>query len=471
MKLHPVILSGGSGTRLWPLSRSAVPKQFLALASDLSLLQETCVRAAAAADAPPIIVCNQDHRFLVAEQLRKAQVNSHSIVLEPFGRNTAPAVAVAALALVNDDPEALLLVLPSDHVIRDVGGFARAVKLAAVAAEKGALVTFGIKPTRAETGYGYIRKGRAMPDASGCYELDAFVEKPDAQTAGKYLASESYYWNSGMFVFGAQAYLSELSRLRPDMYAACQRALEHGHRDLDFLRLDEESFRSCASDSIDYAVMEHTQNAVVVPVDIGWSDVGSWDALWEISEKDQHQNVTRGDVHLREATNTYVNAQSRFVAAVGVEDLVIVETSDAVLVATKDKVQQVSKVVDYLKAAGRQEHINHAKVYRPWGSYESLDEGSRFQVKRIIVKPGEKLSLQRHHHRAEHWVVVCGTAQVTRGDEVLLLTENQSTYIPLGTAHRLENPGKMILEIIEVQSGGYLGEDDIVRLDDVYGRH
>ena len=470
MKLHSVILSGGSGTRLWPLSRSAVPKQFLALASDLSLLQETCVRAKAAADASPIIVCNQDHRFLVAEQLRKAEVKAHSIVLEPFGRNTAPAVAIAALALVNDDPEALLLVLPSDHVIRDVEGFAEAVKLAAVAAAKGALVTFGIKPTRAETGYGYIRKGRAMSDASGCYQLDSFVEKPDAETAGKYFASEAYYWNSGMFVFGAQTYLSELSRLRPDMYAACQRALEKGHRDLDFLRLDEESFRACASDSIDYAVMEHTQNAVVVPVDIGWSDVGSWDALWEISEKDEHHNVTRGDVHLRDATNTYVNAQSRFVAAVGVEDLVIVETSDAVLVATKDKVQQVTKVVDYLKAAGRQEHINHAKVYRPWGSYESLDEGSRFQVKRIIVKPGEKLSLQRHHHRAEHWVVVCGTAQVTRGDEVLLLTENQSTYIPLGTAHRLENPGKMILEIIEVQSGGYLGEDDIVRLDDVYGR-
>jgi mannose-1-phosphate guanylyltransferase/mannose-6-phosphate isomerase len=469
MKLHPVILSGGSGTRLWPLSRSAVPKQFLSLASDLSLLQETALRAKIAAESAPIIVCNHEHRFLVAEQLRKADVKPHSIVLEPCARNTAPAVAIAALAVVSDDPEALLLVLPSDHVIRDVEGFAKAVKIAADAAATGALVTFGIKPTRAETGYGYIRRGRAMSD-SGCYEVGSFVEKPNAENAAKYYSSEDYYWNSGMFVFSAAGYLAELSRLRPDMYAACVAALERGERDLDFLRLDQKSFESCVSDSIDYAVMEHTTKAAVVPVDIGWSDVGSWDALWDIADKDADRNVTRGDVYIQDASNNYVTAQSRFIAAIGVEDLVIIETSDAVLIASKSKVQQVNKVVAHLKAAGRQEHINHAKVYRPWGSYESLDEGSRFQVKRIIVKPGEKLSLQRHHHRAEHWVVVCGTAQVTRGDEVLLLTENQSTYIPLGTAHRLENPGKVLLEIIEVQSGGYLGEDDIVRLDDVYGR-
>lgn len=469
--LYPVILSGGSGTRLWPLSRQALPKQLLPLASRRSMLQETVLRLTGLSElAAPLVICNDEHRFMIAEQLREIDTPPSAIVLEPVGRNTAPAVAVAALKLQQLDEHALMLVLPADHLISDVTAFHQAIQIAASAAHNGRLATFGIVAKSPETGYGYIRRGDALAGVEGAYGVAAFVEKPDRTTAESYLASGDYYWNSGMFLFRANDYLAELEACRPEILAACRNSLARAKVDLDFVRLDREAFTSCPADSIDYAVMEHTRKAAVIPADIGWNDIGAWSALWEVGDKDEAGNVIRGDVLLDGARNNFVRAESRLVAALGVENLVIVETSDAVLVAHKDQVQDVKRIVDRLKSENRCEHLTHTKVFRPWGWYEGIDEGDRFQVKRIMVKPGEKLSLQMHHHRAEHWVVVSGTAKVICDDEEKLVTENQSTFIPLGGRHRLENPGKLPLHLIEVQSGPYLGEDDIVRFDDIYKR-
>jgi mannose-1-phosphate guanylyltransferase/mannose-6-phosphate isomerase len=471
-KIFPVVLSGGSGTRLWPMSRAALPKQLLPLISNHSMLQETILRFAAWPEMmSTMVVCGNDHRFLVAEQLREINVSPHSIMLEPVGRNTAPAIAVAAYGLQQEaDDETLMLVLPADHVISDVKAFHEAVKVAAVAAKLGRLVTFGIQPSGPETGYGYIRKGEELLEDSGSFAVAKFVEKPDYVTAENYMASGEYFWNSGMFLFKPAVYLAELVRMRPDIAESARKSFEGSYRDLDFCRLEESSFAQCPSDSIDYAVMELTNLAALVPVDMGWNDVGSWTALWEVQGQDASGNALRGDVYIDGVENSLVRAESRVVAVIGVKDLVVVETSDAVLVAHKDSVQDVKKIVDYLKLNGRTEHEVHDRVYRPWGTYEAIDSGDRFQVKRIMVKPGEKLSLQMHHHRAEHWVVVSGTALITRNGETEMISENQSTYIPIGVKHRLENPGKLPLHLIEVQSGSYLGEDDIVRFDDTYGR-
>ncbi len=466
----PVILSGGSGSRLWPLSRESYPKQFLALGGDTSLLQRTLIRAAQLPDVSgPLIIGNDQHRFLLAEQARELEVTPRAVVLEPFGRNTAPAATVAALIATAEGADPVLLILPADHLIDDDAAFQRAVLRAVPHAMDGALVTFGIVPGSAETGYGYIQAGESYGD--GAHKVSRFVEKPDAETAAAYLAEGGYFWNSGMFVFRASSWLSELERLRPDMLAACRQAVDGATGDLDFLRLDGAAFAASPADSIDYAVMEHTGNAVVLPVSFGWNDVGAWSALHDTGNADRQGNVLRGDVIARDTRGSYIHAEHRLVATIGLDDLVVVETCDAVLVAHRDKVQDVKAVVETLKSRERLEARSHRKVYRPWGSYDSVDCEERFQVKRITVNPGAALSLQMHHHRAEHWVVVCGTAKVTRGDEVLMLYENQSTYIPPGTLHRLENPGKIPLELIEVQSGSYLGEDDIVRYDDTYGRH
>ena len=473
MKIYPVILSGGAGTRLWPLSRAVLPKQLLPLVSDKTMLQETALRVADWPDLmAPLIVCGNEHRFLVAEQMREIGVTPLGILLEPAGRNTAPAVAAAAHYLAAIDPQAVMLVLPADHVIDNRAAFATAVARAARMVEEGALATFGIVPQGPETGYGYIHRGTEIDGSDQCYQVDRFVEKPDRATAEAFLADGGYYWNSGMFLFRAERYLSELAQFKPEIAAASEAAVRLGYRDLDFCRLDEASFSACPSDSIDYAVMERTSHAVVVPADIGWSDVGSWSALWEVQKAkgDALGNVQRGDVYLDGVSNSLVRAESRIVAVVGVDNLVVVETPDAVLVAHKDQVQRVKQIVDHLKVKDRTEHLHHTKVYRPWGYYEGIDSGDRFQVKRITVKPGAKLSLQMHHHRAEHWVVVSGTARVTCGEKISLLSENESTYIPIGMNHRLENPGKVPLHIIEVQSGSYLGEDDIVRFEDIYQR-
>jgi mannose-1-phosphate guanylyltransferase/mannose-6-phosphate isomerase len=465
----PVILSGGAGTRLWPLSRELHPKQLLALTSERTMLQETALRVAGIEHDAPVVVCNEAHRFLVAEQLRQLDVVPRSIVLEPFGRNTAPAIALAALAALKSSPgqDPVLLVLPADHVVRDVKAFHAAVELATKCAKQGAFATFGIVARTPETGLGYIRRGEAV---GGAFRIAQFVEKPPLERATQFVQSGEYYWNSGMFVFRAQRYLQELQRLAPAIAAACQKAFDTAKTDLDFTRIEAAAFEACPSDSIDYAVMEKTSDAVVVPLDAGWSDVGSWSALHEASAPDAQGNVLRGDVLVEDSTGCYLHSESRLVTAVGLRDHVVVETKDAVLVAPKDNVQDVKKLVARIKELGRYEHAIHREVFRPWGSYDSIEFGDRFQVKRLTVKPGGQLSLQLHHHRAEHWVVVSGTARVTRGSEVFLLEENQSAYIPVGVQHRIENPGKILLHIIEVQSGSYLGEDDIVRLEDRYGR-
>ena len=468
LKLTPVVLSGGAGTRLWPLSRELYPKQLLPLTGEHTMLQETVLRLEGLAVTAPVVVCNDAHRFVVAEQLRAIHAPARSIVLEPAGRNTAPAIALAALAAIGTGAsDALLLVLPADHVIRDVSAFQVAVQTAATAARSGKLVTFGVVPHSPETGYGYIERGEADGDA---WRIARFVEKPDRARAEEFLARGGYYWNSGMFVFGARVYLDELRRLAPDIAAACEQAFASAQRDLDFTRIDAAAFAACRSESIDYAVMERTGSAVVVPLDAGWSDVGSWSSLHAACKADADDNVIRGDVLAEDTHGSYLHAESRLVAVVGLKDHVVVETKDAVLVAPRDRVQDVKALVARIKGGGRSEHLLHREVFRPWGSYDSLDSGERFQVKRLSVRPGGVLSLQLHHHRAEHWVVVSGTARITRGDEVFLLEENQSTYIPIGVRHRIENPGKVPLHIIEVQSGGYLGEDDIVRFEDQYGR-
>lgn len=463
--IQPVILSGGSGTRLWPLSREAYPKQFLPLAGELTMLQATWQRVAPLAARGPLVIANEEHRFVAAEQLQQVGAEPAAIILEPVGRNTAPAIAVAALEATCDGADALLLVLPSDHVITDEAAFRSAVQAAAGAAEAGKLVTFGIVPTGPETGYGYIKAA----DGQGLRAVERFVEKPDLETASGYVASGQYYWNSGMFLFKASRYLQELERFQPEMLASSRQAWQQARRDADFTRLDKDAFTAVPSDSIDYAVMEKTAEAVVIPLDAGWNDVGSWTALRDVSQQDGDGNAHQGDVIAIDCRNTYAYAQ-RLVALVGLDDVIVVETDDAVLVGKADRMQEVKTVVAKLKAEGRSEATWHRKVYRPWGAYDSIDNGERFQVKRITVKPGGTLSLQMHHHRAEHWIVVSGTAEVTRGDEVILLSENQSTYIPLGVTHRLRNPGKLPLELIEVQSGSYLGEDDIVRFEDTYGR-
>ncbi|CAN5809397.1 mannose-1-phosphate guanylyltransferase/mannose-6-phosphate isomerase [soil metagenome] len=475
--LLPVILSGGSGTRLWPLSRESYPKQLLPLVGGHSMLQASVQRldglGTPGGTLPPLVICNESHRFIVASQLQEIGVEPGALVLEPVGRNTAPAVAVAALhaSAAGEDP--LLLVLPADHVILDVEGFRDAVRRAIPAAEAGYLVTFGVTPDAPETGYGYIQMGDRLPAGpgeAGAHAVVRFVEKPDADTAREYLADGGYAWNSGMFLLRAGRYLEELGSFRPDMLAACRRAVDAARKDLDFLRLDEAAFSASPSESMDYAVMEHTARAAVVPVSIGWSDVGSWAALWEVAEHDEDGNHLRGDVFAHDTRGSYLHAEHRLLTTVGVDDLMVVETRDAVLVAHKDRSQEIRAIVDRLRAAERTEADLHRKVYRPWGAYDAIDAGPGFQVKRITVNPGGRLSLQKHAHRAEHWVVVRGTARVTCDDRVFLLEENESTYIPLGSTHRLENPGTEPVELIEVQSGSYLGEDDIVRFEDVYGR-
>ncbi|MBB1087974.1 mannose-1-phosphate guanylyltransferase/mannose-6-phosphate isomerase [Lysobacter sp. SG-8] len=468
--LHPVILSGGSGTRLWPLSRQNQPKQFLSLIGDRSLFQETLLRASRLDGAqPPVTVCSDDHRFMVGEQLQAIGLDSGGIILEPVARNTAPAIALAAMHVAAGDPDATMLVMPADHLIEDEASFRTAVETALAEAGQGWLVAFGITPDYAETGYGYILRGNALGE--GAFRIERFVEKPDLATAERYVAEGTYAWNSGMFLFRAARYLEELERHAPDMLAAVRAAYDARESDLDFTRVPEAAFARSPNDSIDYAVMEKTDRAAVVPVSCGWSDIGSWSSLWAVAQRDDDGNLHEGDVISVDSSGSLVRAsERRLIATIGVDDLVIVDTPDATLVARKDRVQDVKAVVDRLKQAGRQEHLFHRKVYRPWGSYDSIGVGPRFQVKRIVVKPGAALSLQKHAHRAEHWVVVSGIAEVTCDDRVFDLRENESTFIPLGSVHRLRNRGDVPVELIEVQSGSYLGEDDIVRLEDVYGR-
>ena len=471
MAVHPVILSGGAGTRLWPVSRASFPKQLMPLLSERSLLQETVLRLGAKHGfARPIIACNDEHRFLVGEQLREIGVRAETILVEPVGRNTAPAVAAAALAIAAKDPEAVILMSPSDHYVAKPAALHDAVAKALPAARAGYLVTFGIPPARPETGYGYIETGEPLDEAPACLRVRRFVEKPDAAAAERLAASGIHLWNSGLLMFAARHFLAELRRFEPELVAHVETALKRAQTDLDFLRLDGEAFAAARSISVDYAVLERTPKSAVVPVEMGWTDVGSWSSLWEIAPKDADGNVILGDALAIDVKNSYIRGDSRLVAVLGLEGVMVVDTADAVLVMARDRAQDLRRIVDRIERDGRSEHLRHRRVLRPWGSYEQVDAGARFQVKRLVVKPGGRLSLQRHAQRAEHWVVVRGVARVTRDRDVFDLVANQSTYIPLGTAHRLENPGAEPLHLIEVQSGDYLGEDDITRIDDSYGR-
>ena len=458
----PVIMAGGAGTRLWPLSRTHFPKQFLSLTSENTLFQDTLLRIDQDNYADPLIVCNNDHRFLVAEQLRQQALSHSGIILEPAARNTAPAIALAALKAIQDNPDAILLILAADHYIDDIAKFNNTVNSALPLVEKGKMVTFGVCPTAPETGYGYIKSGEPVDDA---FSVASFVEKPVRSIAESYLAAGGYYWNSGIFLFKASQYIAELEKYCPEVLSACQNALQNSHQDLDFIRLDSNEFEKSPDISIDYAVMERTTDAVVMPLDVKWNDVGSWSALWEIGDKDSSGNVVRGDVLLENTQNCYINAGSKLVTTVGLKDIIVVETRDAVLVADKQQVQQVKLIVNRLQQEGRKEALQHKEVFRPWGYHDDISEGERYQVKRVYLKPGHKISPQIHYHRTEHWIVVSGTARVLKGDDVFVLAENESTYIPVGVAHSLENPGSVPLELIEIHSGLYLSEDDIVRLD------
>lgn len=468
----PVILAGGSGSRLWPKSRVAYPKQFLKLTSERSMLQDTLTRLPVSGTSAPLLICNEEHRFLVAEQLRQINHRHQGIILEPIGRNTAPAIALAALQAVQNAHDPMLLVLAADHLIQDEEAFHQALVKARTLAEQNYLVTFGVVPEAPHTGYGYIKSGSSVSHKETLlgFQVAQFVEKPNMATAQDYVQNGDYYWNSGMFMFKAQAYLDAMKIHSPEILVACERALEGAEQDLDFIRVAAEAFSASPDDSIDYAVMEKAENVAMVPLQAGWSDVGAWSSLWDVAEKDSSGNAFVGDVLATQSHNNYVNAEGRLVTLVGCDDMVVIETKDAVLVAKRDAVQDIKTIVNQLKEQSRPEFQFHREVFRPWGSYDSIDNGERFQVKHITVKPGEKLSVQMHHHRAEHWIVVSGTAKVTLGEETLLISENESTYIPIGEVHALENPGKIELELIEVQSGSYLGEDDIVRLSDRYGR-
>ena len=466
--IAPIILSGGSGTRLWPLSRKLYPKQFINLVNDTTLFQDTILRLPKDV-ADPLIICNEEHRFLAAEQLRQIHKNSNGIILEPIGKNTAPAIALAALKFVNNGEDPLLLVLSADHLIQDTDAFHQSIKIAEELAEKDKLVTFGIVPDKAETGYGYIQAD--INNTTDSYNIQSFTEKPNQENAQKYLDSGNYLWNSGMFMFKASIYLQELEKFEPEILTSCKKSCQTEYKDKDFIRLNNDEFRQCPEQSIDYGVMEHTEGAMVVPLDANWSDIGSWDALWDAKNKDSNGNVSEGDVILNGVKNTYTYSSNRLVSAIGVSDLVIVDTQDALLIADKNHSQNIKNIVNQLKKENRSEAENHRKVLRPWGYYDSIDADDGFQVKRILVNPGAKLSLQKHQHRAEHWVVVKGVATITRGDDVFVLKENQSTYIPKGEVHRLENTEETDLEIIEIQTGDYLGEDDIIRLEDDYQRN
>ncbi|MCO7188735.1 MULTISPECIES: mannose-1-phosphate guanylyltransferase/mannose-6-phosphate isomerase [unclassified Pseudoalteromonas] len=465
----PVILAGGSGTRLWPLSRGNYPKQFLKLHGEYTMLQQTIKRLEGIEHQPCLLICNEDHRFIAAEQVRQLGVGHSGILLEPVGRNTAPAIALAAITALESGSDPLLLVLAADHVVEDEAAFCESINEASVLAEQGKLVTFGISCDKPETGYGYIKRGERIQE-SQAFSVDKFVEKPNIEKAREYLESGQYYWNSGLFMFKASRFLEELKEHRPDIYEVCLEASKVQKRDLDFIRVDAETFKSCPEDSVDYAVMEKTSGAVVVPMTVGWNDVGGFAALWEVCKKDENNNAFTGDVTAIDTKNTLVYSEDKLVSVVGVEDLVIVNTKDTVLVTHKDKSQEVKQIVKKLKCEQRREVSFHREVYRPWGKYDSVDNGERFQVKRITVKPGAKLSVQMHYHRAEHWIVVSGTAKVHLDGEERFVTENESVYIPITSVHALENPGKVDLELIEVQSGAYLGEDDIVRFEDKYGR-
>ena len=469
----PVILAGGSGTRLWPLSREMYPKQLINVINEKTMLQETLIRLSGLEDmGKPIVICNDNHRFMVAEQLREIEITAESILLEPVGRNTAPALAIAALRILSQGLNPLLLVLPADHIIKDISAFHDALNAGQSFAQEGFLITFGIVPEMAETGYGYIRKGDQLsgPGNTEVVKIAEFVEKPDKRNAEAYVKSGHYCWNSGIFMFKASQVIEELKKFAPEIVEACERALHSGKEDLDFFRLDADAFETCPSESIDYALMEKTDKGAMVSLKAGWDDLGSWEALWKVGEKNENGNVMQGDVLTHDVKSSYLRATHRMIAAVGLENYIVIETSDAVLISPRDRVQEVKQFVDQLKSNKRPEAILHRKVYRPWGAYEGIDISSRFQVKRITVNPRGILSLQKHFHRSEHWIIVKGTAIVTKGEDTFILKEDESTYIPLGMTHRLENPGKIDLELIEVQSGSYLGEDDIVRFEDVYGR-